>query len=51
MAAFYQQAPEFEGLRTAIGSATHLIDGLGFGLTVLLFVELASRARPARGHR
>lgn len=51
VAAFHQQAPEFEGLRTAIGSATHLIDGLGFGLTVLLFVELASRARPARGHR
>src|SRR5262249_20664443 len=39
------------GLRTAIGSGIHLIDGLGFGLTVLLFVELAGRASPARGHR
>jgi hypothetical protein len=50
-AAFYENAAAFEGIRTAVGWGSHIINAVGVGLTAFLFVEMASRSIPARGLR
>jgi hypothetical protein len=48
---FYERAPAFLAVRTAVGPASHLINGLGIGFAAFLAVELAGRTTPARGLR
>ena len=45
---FYEHAPIFQTARITVGSASHLLDGVGIGLAAFLTVELVGRRVPAK---
>lgn len=45
---YYEHAPLLSPAREAVGPWLHLLNGLGFGLSIFVYIEVAGRRLPAR---